>query len=63
MALSYLSANALQMVFDGVDEAVETALEKEEAKAKLTPDQADDRRLAVLRKYFEGWKKFSKKDK
>jgi hypothetical protein len=48
------------MLFDAIDEAVETALEKQEAKAKATPDKADDRRLAVLRKYFEGWKSFKK---
>lgn len=58
MALSFLGANALQFVFDAADEVVESLLEKEELKAKITPDKSDDRRLAVLRKYFDGWKKF-----
>jgi hypothetical protein len=58
--LSYLEANALQAGFDALDEGVETALEKVEARAKATPDQADDRRAAILRKYFDGWKNLKK---
>lgn len=63
MIFSWFGANALQMIFDAIDEAVETVLEKEEAKAKLTPEVTDDRRLYVLRKYFEGWKDFQKNSK
>lgn len=55
--LKYLEANALQAVFDLIDEGVETALENAEKKAKASPEKSDDRRIAVMRKYFEGWKK------
>lgn len=60
IAISYLAANSLQILFDAADEAVETALERAEAKAKLTQSEVDDRRTAVLRKYFDGWKDFQK---
>lgn len=59
--LGYLEANALQATFDALDEGVESALEKEEANAKATPIESDDRRIAIFRKYFEGWKNWSKK--
>ncbi len=61
LAIQYLGVSLLSMFFDAIDEAVESVLEKEEKKAKETPEDVDDRRLALLRKYFEGWKVFSKK--
>ncbi len=60
-AIAWLSANLIEMIFDAIDEAAESALESLEEKALATPRKSDDRRIAVLRKYFEGWKVIKKK--
>lgn len=60
--ISFLGASAMQIAFDAMDEGVETLLEKAESKAKASQNTAADRRLMVLRKYFDGWKSFEKKN-
>ncbi len=51
--LSFLSANLLEFVLDGIAMAADQLLEWLEKKAKLTPEKADDRRIVYLRKWLD----------
>jgi hypothetical protein len=58
MALSYLPVVLWELFFDLLDEGMLTLLESAEAKAKASPEIADDRRLALYRKYWENFKEY-----
>lgn len=63
VAVSYLPVVALNLIFDALDEAMETLFENEQAKADATPEAADNRRLALYRKYWEGFKEYRDRKK
>lgn len=58
LAMSYLPVVLLNLFFDVLDEVMLTLFEKAEAKAIATPEKSDDRRLALYRKYWEGFKEY-----
>lgn len=55
-AISYMPVFIVGAFMDALDEVMETLLEKYEKKAKETPEKADDRRGALYRKYWDGFK-------
>lgn len=59
LVISWIPVVLASFVMDAIDEAMETLLEKEERKAAVTPDKADDRRLALYRKYWESFMAYS----
>ena len=62
IVMSYIPIVLGNMFIDAFDEAMESLLEKAEKKANETPDKSDDRRLALYRKYWEGFKEYRKRN-